>query len=281
MANNSETIIAAYKQANTDATEILSYIDSVSDPAQLNDSSLPSLVKNLESKDSLVATKYINCATVVGGAVATAVGTSITTGILTSGMAAGGAMAMGGAMAIGHAGLAFVPGLNILAIPVIALPLAIKLLKNAKVKDYIKENSELMKQKKLKLQKGKEKLIDWLTKLQIRVVELDEKMREEVGRKFTEYKEKTKRLAQDVSVQIDDCLNVNTNKRILQYNEVILKQYKLQKDLEENVDFLFDKYNKLLVEKKELERQIGCLVKLLNAMGCPESVINQALSEEA
>ena len=52
----------------------------------------------------------------------------------------------------------------------------------------------------------------------------------------------------------------------MKYNEVILKQYKLQKDLEENVDFLFDAYNKMHAEKQELERQINCLVKLLNAI---------------
>ena len=275
MAKNSETIIVAYKQANADASEILTYLDAISNPGELKEASLPSLVRNLESKDSTVATKYINCASIVGGTVATAVGTSVTTGILTSGMAVGGAMAVGGI------GLGMIPGLSILTIPVLALPLAIKLLADAKVKRYVKENQASMKQKKTKLQKSKEKLINWLNDLQHRAAELDEKMREEVNKKFAEYKEKTKKLAQDVSIQIDDCLNVNTNKRILQYNEVILKQYKLQKDLEEKVDFLFDEYNKLLTERQELERQINCLVKILNAMGCPESVINQALNEEA
>ena len=275
MAKNSETIIVAYKQANADASEILTYLDAISNPGELKEASLPSLVRNLESKDSTVATKYINCASIVGGTVATAVGTSVTTGILTSGMAAGGAMAVGGI------GLGMIPGLSILTIPVLALPLAIKLLADAKVKRYVKENQASMKQKKTKLQKSKEKLINWLNDLQHRAAELDEKMHEEINKKFAEYKEKTKKLAQDVSIQIDDCLNVNTNKRILQYNEVILKQYKLQKDLEEKVDFLFDEYNKLLTERQELERQINCLVKILNAMGCPESVINQALNEEA
>ena len=275
MAKNSETIIVAYKQANADASEILTYLDAISNPGELKEASLPSLVRNLESKDSTVATKYINCASIVGGTVATAVGTSVTTGILTSGMAVGGAMAVGGI------GLGMIPGLSIFAIPVLALPLAIKLLADAKVKRYVKENQASMKQKKTKLQKSKEKLINWLNDLQHRAAELDEKMHEEINKKFAEYKEKTKKLAQDVSIQIDDCLNVNTNKRILQYNEVILKQYKLQKDLEEKVDFLFDEYNKLLTKKQELERQINCLVKILNAMGCPESVINQALNEEA
>ncbi len=246
----------------------------ISNPSELKEASLPSLVRNLESKDSAVTTKYINCASIVGGTVAATVGSSVTTGILTGGMATGGVMAVGGI------GLRMVLGLNILAIPVLALPLTLKLLADAKVKRYVKENKASIKQKKTELQKKKEKLIEWLNDLQHRITELDEKMRKNVSEKFVEYKEKTKRFAKDVSIQIDNCLNVNTNKRILQYNEVILKQYKLQKDLEEKVDFLFDEYNKLLDEKQELERQINCLIKLLNAMGCPESVINQALNEE-
>lgn len=226
----------------------------ISNPSELKEASLPSLVRNLESKDSAVTTKYINCASIVGGTVAATVGSSVTTGILTGGMATGGVMAVGGI------GLRMVLGLNILAIPVLALPLTLKLLADAKVKRYVKENKASIKQKKTELQKKKEKLIEWLNDLQHRITELDEKMRKNVSEKFVEYKEKTKRFAKDVSIQIDNCLNVNTNKRILQYNEVILKQYKLQKDLEEKVDFLFDEYNKLLDEKQELERQINCFL---------------------
>ena len=144
---------------------------------------------------------------------------------------------------------------------------------------YIKENREELKLKKTKIQKCKEKLLIWLNDIQKKSFEIDEKLQEKINIKFIEYKDKTKKFARDISIQIDDCLNVNTNKRIFQYNEVILKQYRLQKDLEEKVDFLFNEYNKLLNQKQELEKQMNCLIKLLNAIGCPESVINQALNE--
>lgn len=45
-------------------------------------SSLPSLVKNLENKNSQVASKYIECASIVGGPVAAMVNMSITAGEL-------------------------------------------------------------------------------------------------------------------------------------------------------------------------------------------------------
>lgn len=50
--------------------------------------------------------------------------------------------------------------------------------------------------------------------------------------------------------------------------------------MKEKVDFLFDAYNKMYAEKQELERQINCLVELLNAINCPASVINKVLNEE-
>lgn len=60
-----EAILEAYQQAD-DATEILSYINSISKPVELKESSLPSLVKNLENKESDVTKKYMSYASIVG-----------------------------------------------------------------------------------------------------------------------------------------------------------------------------------------------------------------------
>lgn len=130
----------------------------------------------------------------------------------------------GGTMAVSGLGLGMITGLNIVSIPALALPLALKMLRNAKVKRYQKDNQESMRQKK-KLEDVKKKLTIWISNLQQRVTELDEIMLKDVSNKFTEYKENTKKFAQDISMQIDDFLNVDVNKRILKYNEVILKQY--------------------------------------------------------
>lgn len=64
----------------------------------------------------------------------------------------------------------------------------------------------------------------------------------------------------------------------MKYNEIILKQYRLQRELEDKIDFLYSEYDELLKEKTELEIKIGILLQLLNTMGCPEAVINQALA---
>ena len=273
MSKKTDVIISTYKQANADADVLLNYIDSISSPDELFEADLPDVIMQLEDKDSAKARTYIDGAKILGGSVAAAVGATVSRGLLTKGMLLGGSALAGGL------GVAMIPGLNLISIPVIALPLALKILADSKIKKYIKANKEELMQKGKKLQKNKEKIIGWINNLQDRAEEIDNNLRDGIKEKFSEYTEKTKKFAKKVSIQIDDCINTNTNKRIQQYNEVILNQYQLQKDLEGKVDYLFSEYNKLLAEKQELERKIACLIRLLSALGCPESVINQALNE--
>lgn len=103
-------------------------------------------------------------------------------------------LATGGTMAVGGLGLGMITGLNIVSISALALPLALKMLRNAKVKRYQKDNQESMRQKK-KLEEGKKKLTIWISNLQQRVTELDEIIHKDMCNKFTEYKEKTKKFA--------------------------------------------------------------------------------------
>lgn len=271
--NKAETIINGYEQANKDAKEVLQYLEKIDDPSQMEESQLPSIVRNLEKVDSKVSKSYIGTASVMGGAVAFAVGTSISSSAFAGGL---GMAALGGAGLAGAA--AAVPFLGGFVVPAIAVSVSTKLFSDIKIKKYLNDNKETMKKNKAKMDKQRNRLLTWLKTLQERGAKLDTEINEKINKKFSEFKKKSKKMAKDISIQIDDCLNMDTNKRILQYNEVILKQYRLQKDLEEKVEFLFDEYNELLKEKKELERQVNCLIKLLNAMGCPESVINQALN---
>lgn len=274
--NKAETIINGYEQANKDAKEVLQYLEKIDDPSQMEESQLPSIVRNLEKVDSKVSKSYIGTASVMGGAVAFAVGTSISSSAFAGGL---GMAALGGAgLAGAGAAAAAVPFLGGFVVPAIAVSVSTKLFSDIKIKKYLNDNKETMKKNKAKMDKQRNRLLTWLKTLQERGAKLDTEINEKINKKFSEFKKKSKKMAKDISIQIDDCLNMDTNKRILQYNEVILKQYRLQKDLEEKVEFLFDEYNELLKEKKELERQVNCIIKLLNAMGCPESVINQALN---
>ena len=66
MERNSGTIIMAYKQADADLTELIKYVESISTRQELNDLKLPSLVKNLQDKDSSISQKYIKGASILG-----------------------------------------------------------------------------------------------------------------------------------------------------------------------------------------------------------------------
>ncbi len=274
--NNADAIINGYEQASKDAKEIVRYLNNINDPSELDEKKLPSLVKNLENTSSAVSQTYIATAQIVGGGVASVIGASLASSAFAGGL---GMAAMGGLGAAGIVGIGAMPFLGALAIPIITVPLAIKLMKDAKVKKYIKAKRTDMKNDAKDMERQRNRLQGWLKALQDRAAKLDEIITQNIENKYSDFKEKAKKLAKDISIQIDDCINADTNMRILQYNEVILNQYRLQKELEEKVEFLFDEYNKLLKQKKEIERQVECLIKLLNAMGCPEAVINQALSE--
>ena len=273
---NADTIIVAYEQANADATEMLKYLGNISSPAQLEDGKLPSLVKNLENTSTIASQNYINGASIVGGSVAVAVSTSISSSAFARGI---GFAALGGGGVAGAIGAVVVPMLGWFAVPVIAGHITIKLISDAKVKKYIKNNNSTLKSNQKGIEKEKKKLLQWFVELQEQIANIDKELKRNIEEKYDEYKEKAKKLSKNVSIQIDDCVNKNTNKRILQYNEVIINQYRLQKELEDKVEYMFEEYNKLLETKLELERQVYCLIKLLNAIGCPESVINQALNE--
>ena len=158
MSNKTEIIISTYKQANKDAGELLKYIDSISSPEDLIEPNLPDLVTKLQDKESSITRTYIEGASILGGSVAVAVGTSITSGILAKSV-----LSTGTAIALRGIGLA-VPGLNLITIPAIALPFLIELLKDSKIKKYIKENKTDLKNKKDAMQKSKEKLTDWLNR---------------------------------------------------------------------------------------------------------------------
>ena len=285
ITNNTDKLLSGYELANKDANDLIQYLEEIKDPSQLKEENFPSLVKELSNKDSDVSKKYISTATLLGGSVASAVTVSISTSALSSGilgkLAIGGLTAAGAGGVFGGVGLmgaAMIPAVGWFVLPVAAVPLGIKLLSELKIKNYIKNNKSAMQNKKTELEKQKKKLIDWLFLLQEKAKKIDEELTKNRTTKFNSFKNKAKKLAKDISIQIDDCLNADTNKRILQYNEVILNQYRFQKELEDKVKELFEDYNSLLEEKKELERQVACLLRLLNAMGCPESVIEQALA---
>lgn len=279
---NAEILISAYKRADADANELLSKLDKINSIDDIKQDNLPGLVYELQDQKSFKTQDYLACAAITGGGVATAVGTTLACGALTAGAYGVTATTVGiastyGALASGVG--AAIPGIGFLALPIISIPMIIKLINESKVKKYRKDNISEFQNKKSRMEKARGKLQTFIDEIQKKLHDIDVKLQEELGKKIKEYQEKAKKLAKEVAIEIDDIVNAGANERIMKYNEIILKQYKLQKELEDKLDYLYSEYDKLLKEKTELERKIGILMQLLNTMGCPEAVINQALSE--
>ena len=269
---NPETIIKGYEQARKDAKEMVTYLDGIEEPAQLEEKNLPTLVSNLQISDSNVRKSYFDTAQIIGGTTATIIGASI------GGSAYIGTLGSAGAGLAAACGAA--PFIGFLAAPVIAVPLTLKLLKDVKIKKYIKDNQEGLNEEAKAINKHKNRLLEWLQDIQKQSIELENEIKDKVSKQYVDFRDKAKKTSRDIAIQLDDCIHVDVNRRIHQYNEVILNQYRLQKELEENVDVLFKQYNQLLDEKKKCEKEIECIMRILNAMGCPEAVLNQALAEK-
>ena len=78
---------------------------------------------------------------------------------------------------------------------------------------YINSNESALKKNKSEMDKERNKLLKWLKDLQDRGVAIEKEINTRINEKYSDFKENAKKLAENVSIQIDDCLNADTNKR--------------------------------------------------------------------
>ncbi|MCR4865396.1 MAG: hypothetical protein K5921_00560 [Lachnospiraceae bacterium] len=265
-----QKIIEGFKKANNDMKDMVIYLKDIDDPSQLKPEDFPSSVRECQDPNSKSSNIYKDMLVSAGADAVFDVFTYTMSGALTT---------------IGESaiGAGVLPMIGVMAIPVAlcaAVPLSSKLIKSIKVKKYVKANKAEMKKNRTELESQKSKLEQWFEDLRKKAASLDAEMEENRKRLFEEFKTKAKKMADDIAIKIDDCMNVDTNKRIQEYQEVILKQYQMQKMLEDKVDYLFVDYEELREKKKELDREVDCLIRILNTLQVPEYVINHALSED-
>lgn len=282
MKDEALVLISSCMSAEDDADELIRYIDTLNSVDDIDENNLPKLVYELQDKSSSKTQTYIECASVIGGGVASSIGTTLACGALTAGLTksmTATTIALGstyGAFAgIGGA----IPVLNWLVLPVVSATVILKLIKDSKLKRFKKKEADKLQTKKKGLERGREKLQKFIDKILHELNVVEEKIKSELEKSINEYREKAKKLSETVRYEIENLASGNANERIQKYNAIILNQYKLQRELEEKLDFLYSEYDKLLKEKAELERKLSILMQLLNTMGCPESVINQALAK--
>lgn len=68
--------------------------------------------------------------------------------------------------------------------------------------------------------------------------------------------ERLKEMSEKAAIQIDDLLNVDQNKRIMQYQEIALNQYNSQVELRKTLQQIVEAYNQLINENKKLALEI-------------------------
>ena len=58
-------------------------------------------------------------------------------------------------------------------------------------------------------------------------------------------------------INIDDAINSDQNLRLMQYQEIVLKQYNNQHEIETALLKIVESYNKLKIENEELLKRIA------------------------
>ena len=71
-----------------------------------------------------------------------------------------------------------------------------------------------------------------------------------------------------VAITIDDAIHSDQNMRIMQYQEIVLKQYNSQNKIKETLSELVSSYNSLKVENERLTMQIRALEANLQTLVC-------------
>lgn len=113
---------------------------------------------------------------------------------------------------------------------------------------------------------------------ELKTVDLREQFKEnlkDMGMLFSSKAKKamevTKENSKKIAIQIDDAMNMDVNKRIMQYQEITLNQYKNQILLQENINDIIESYNNLVQENERLVSQIQEYEAKLNVIKMSEA----------
>ena len=190
-----------------------------------------------------------------------------------AGALAGGLGALGaGASITGAAGLItgsfFPPLLPIVLVSGIAGLITKKLINR---KD-IERASKNIKESREKLCKILANKLDSYSRTQEQFDEVMKKKAEVFSKKFKDTSTK-------VAIILDDLAHNNVNKRIQQYNQIVLDQYNNQAELANEYKEILKEYNKLLEENEKLKKEVEKLQRMISGVDVQNSYISGALAK--
>lgn len=94
-----------------------------------------------------------------------------------------------------------------------------------------------------------------------------------ISQKLRNAKDKLSSEAEKIKISIDDALNVDQNLRIMQYQEIVLKQYNSQNEIRKAFADLVTAYNILLAENEELAKQVAAYEATMKMSGCANNYL--------
>lgn len=145
------------------------------------------------------------------------------------------------------------------------------------IKNHLKKRKIDIETQKMDLQLCISNISDKYNSNCQKAVENQQKYYEKIQRLFNDFKEKAKDAGKKVAITLDDATHTNVNKRIKQYQEIVLKQYERQNELDQKLYDVACEYKRILEENKLLIEENNKLMAILQGLGKSKSEIDSLL----
>ena len=180
--------------------------------------------RSIAASKKIIATSISSVAGagLVGGLAASAVGTGIATG--------------GGALATSAFGLT-IGGVALTPIAPLLTPVLLGGAIGASLvgKNYLKKRKNEINQHKSDVDQCIDLLKEKYENNSLNALKNVEKYQTTIDKVIKDFKEKVKEVGKKAAITLDDALNINVNKRIKEYQEIVLKQYERQNELDKKL----------------------------------------------
>lgn len=193
---------------------------------------------------------------------------------IASGVGAAGAFTSIGATGLGTLGISTASGMSLAGLGATGMipalwPIGISLL-------AISAGSLFIKSKKAKENRDRtEKLNSIFSDCQSgaqscteKIKKNNKKIKDIISKKLQESVDALKNTSKKIAINIDDALHADQNLRIMQYQEIVLKQYNSQNEIRKMLAELIEAYNKLVAENEQLARQVASYEANMRMCGC-------------
>lgn len=184
------------------------------------------------------------------------------------GVAGAGALGFSATAGLGLAGMgaaAFIPALWPIGISLLAISAGSVFAKSKREKENAKR-TEKLEEIFNSCQTGAQECNNKIDKN-------NKKIKEILTQKLKKSVEALANASKKIAINIDDALHSDQNLRIMQYQEIVLKQYNNQNEIREMLADLIEAYNKLVAENEQLAKQVAAYEANMRMCGCTNNYL--------